>query len=128
VVFAGRIPENEKIDHYNLADAFAMPSKGEGFGFVFLEAAGCGLPVLGGNKDGSVDALVDGRLGVLIDPDDPADLLQGLIKILRTPKHIPDCLEPFNFPHFQRQFEDALLLAAGMTKNKQVALAPIPQE
>src|SRR5262249_27417746 len=45
VVFAGRISEEEKIDHYNLADAFAMPSLSEGFGFVFLEAAACGLPV-----------------------------------------------------------------------------------
>ncbi|PYT10184.1 MAG: hypothetical protein DMF60_00910, partial [Acidobacteria bacterium] len=39
VIFTGRISEEEKIDHYNLADAYAMPSTSEGFGFVFLEAA-----------------------------------------------------------------------------------------
>src|SRR4030095_12191605 len=39
VIFAGRISDEEMVDHYNLADAFAMPSTNEGFGFVFLEAA-----------------------------------------------------------------------------------------
>ena len=32
VVFAGQIPESEKVAHYNLADVFALPSTGEGFG------------------------------------------------------------------------------------------------
>jgi glycosyltransferase involved in cell wall biosynthesis len=111
-VFAGRIPEAEKIDHYNLADAFAMPSLSEGFGFVFLEAAACGLPVLGGNKDGSRDALVDGRLGVLVDPEDADDLLRGLAAILASEKRVPDCLRPFDFPRFKTQIEDLFASAA----------------
>ena len=106
VIFAGRIPENEKLDHYNLADAFAMPSLSEGFGFVFLEAAACGLPVLGGSKDGSRDALVDGQLGVLVDPEDAADLLDGLLRILESEKRVPDCLQPFAFSRFQTQVQN----------------------
>jgi len=34
VVFAGRIAEDEKVDHYRLADLYVMPSRGEGFGIV----------------------------------------------------------------------------------------------
>jgi len=114
VVFAGRIPEEEKIDHYNLADAFAMPSLSEGFGFVFLEAAACGLPVLGGSRDGSRDALVDGKLGVMADPEDQGELLEGLLRILKNEKRIPACLRPFDFPRFQTQVEDLLVSAAEM--------------
>jgi phosphatidyl-myo-inositol dimannoside synthase len=105
VIFTGRISEAEKIDHYNLADAFAMPSTSEGFGFVFLEAAACGLPVLGGSNDGSRDALVDGRLGVMVDCESPDELLQGLEDILQRKKRVPDCLKPFDFPRFSMQIQ-----------------------
>jgi len=44
VVFAGYVPEDEKADHYRLADAFVMPGRGEGFGIVYLEALTCGPP------------------------------------------------------------------------------------
>lgn len=106
VIFAGRIREEEKIDHYNLADAFAMPSTSEGFGFVFLEAAACGVPVLGGSVDGSRDALVDGQLGVMVDPEDPEELLNGLETILKREKQVPECLTPFDFPRFGKQVEE----------------------
>jgi glycosyltransferase involved in cell wall biosynthesis len=70
VVFAGFVDSSELADHYRLADVFAMPSTGEGFGIVFLEAVGSGVPVVAGNRDGSVDALDNGRLGMLVDPLD----------------------------------------------------------
>jgi glycosyltransferase involved in cell wall biosynthesis len=108
VIFTGRIREEEKIDHYNLADAFAMPSTSEGFGFVFLEAAACGVPVLGGSKDGSRDALVDGQLGVMVDPESPDELLAGLEEILTRERHVPGCLAPFDFPRFRAQVEELL--------------------
>ena len=38
VVFTGLFADEEKPDLYNLADAYVMPSRGEGFGFVFLES------------------------------------------------------------------------------------------
>lgn len=106
VVFTGKISEEEKIDHYNLADAFAMPSMSEGFGFVFLEAAACGVPVLGGSRDGSRDALVDGRLGVMVDPENADELFQGLREILRREKRIPEALAQFDFPRFKEQIQE----------------------
>jgi phosphatidylinositol alpha-1,6-mannosyltransferase len=109
VLFTGKISEREKTDHYNLADAFAMPSLSEGFGFVFLEAAACGVPVLGGSRDGSRDALVDGKLGVMVDPENPEELLNGLVEILNREKRIPEALAQFAFPRFKRQIEQMLI-------------------
>jgi glycosyltransferase involved in cell wall biosynthesis len=68
VTFAGQVPDEELPDYSALAHVFAMPSTGEGFGIVFLEAAATGLPIVGGNRDGSVDALAEGRIGRLVDP------------------------------------------------------------
>ena len=82
VTLAGYVPDYELRSHYNLCDAFAMPSKGEGFGIVFLEALGCGKPVLAGNKDGSVDAVLNGELGALVDPDDLSEIATSLRKII----------------------------------------------
>jgi phosphatidylinositol alpha-1,6-mannosyltransferase len=76
LVMAGRVPGQELADHYRLCDVFMMPAQREGFGIVFIEAMSCGRPVIAGNRDGSRDALDDGRLGILADPED-AEALSG---------------------------------------------------
>jgi glycosyltransferase involved in cell wall biosynthesis len=82
VTLAGFISDEQLCDYYNLCDVFAMPSKKEGFGIVYLEALSCGKPVLGGNQDGTVDALCHGELGALVNPDDVAAIVETLIQIL----------------------------------------------
>ncbi len=82
VILAGYVPEHELKEHYNLCDVFAMPSKGEGFGIVFLEAMACGKPVIAGNKDGSIDAVLNGQIGALVDPDSVQEIAGTLIAIL----------------------------------------------
>lgn len=84
VVFAGYVPDAELPAYYRLADAFVMPSTGEGFGIVYLEAMACGCPVVAGNQDGSVDALADGELGRLVDPHDGHALLEAIAATLRA--------------------------------------------
>jgi phosphatidylinositol alpha-1,6-mannosyltransferase len=69
VILAGYISDHEVKDHYQMSDLFIMPSQGEGFGIVFIEAMICGLPVIAGNLDGSVDALQNGELGLLVNPN-----------------------------------------------------------
>lgn len=83
VTLAGFVPDEELCDYYNLCDVFAMPSKLEGFGIVYLEALACGKPCLGGNQDGAIDALCNGKFGTLIDPDNVDEIAQTLIKILQ---------------------------------------------
>lgn len=108
VQFIGRVPAEEMMDLYNLADAFAMPSTGEGFGFVFLEAAACGVPVLGGSVDGSPDALGDGRLGIMVDPDDVEALKTGILRLLALPKSVPDALAMYDFTFFKHQIRQLM--------------------
>ena len=82
VVFAGQVADAELADYFALADVFAMPSTGEGFGIAFLEAAASGLPVIGGSRDGSVDALAEGRIGRLVDPDARAEITAAVVDAL----------------------------------------------
>lgn len=82
VVFAGLVSDEDILYYYNLCDVFVMPSKGEGFGIVFLEALSCGRPVIAGNRDGSRDALLDGKLGILVEPDNVEEVANAIIKVL----------------------------------------------
>jgi len=94
VTLAGFVSEDELADYYNLCDVFAMPSKREGFGIVFLEALACGKPVLAGNADGSVDALCHGELGALINPDDVDEIVRSLVDILQGNYPLPIIYQP----------------------------------
>jgi glycosyltransferase involved in cell wall biosynthesis len=83
VTLTGFVPDEELCEHYNLCDVFAMPSQGEGFGIVYLEALACGKPTLAGNQDGAVDPLRHGELGALVNPTDVDAIAQTLIQILQ---------------------------------------------
>jgi len=78
VTFLGRVSDEELVSLYRLADLFVMPSRNEGFGFVFIEALACGVPVVAGGVDGSVEALDGGRLGLLIDPLDVSAIAKAI--------------------------------------------------
>ncbi|RTL71306.1 MAG: glycosyltransferase family 1 protein [Hyphomicrobiales bacterium] len=86
VRFLGRLSDAHVLDLYRSAQVFAMPSSKEGFGIVFVEAAATGLPVIGGNRDGSRDALADGAIGTMIDPDDTDALAASILAALARPK------------------------------------------
>ncbi|MHC5734256.1 glycosyltransferase family 4 protein [Nostoc sp.] len=99
VTIAGFVPDEELCAHYNLCDVFALPSKGEGFGIVYLEALACGKPVLAGNQDGSIDPLAEGKLGCLVDPDNVEEIAYNLIQILQG-----DCSNPLVYqPEYLQQ-------------------------
>lgn len=78
VKLTGFIADDDISTYFGIADVFVMPSKKEGFGIVFIEAMACGLSVIGGNQDGSVDALRNGEMGTLINPDDMDELLNAI--------------------------------------------------
>jgi len=108
VIFAGYIPDSEKADHYRLADVFVMPSRGEGFGIVFLEAMACGIPVIGSNVDGSREALREGKLGIIVNPNDPKEIYNGILSALGKSKAIAEELDYFSFSNFQKRVQQIL--------------------
>jgi phosphatidyl-myo-inositol dimannoside synthase len=114
VIMTGFIADEEVTDHYLLADVFIMPSKGEGFGIVFLEAMACGLPVIAGNKDGSTDAVKNGELGILVDPDNTNELQQALLHVLKDEHLIKDeqlqqkVMQAFGFNHYTARLQQIL--------------------
>src|SRR5207249_10072823 len=115
VVFAGYIPEEQKADHYRLADAFVMPGRGEGFGIVYLEAMACGIPVVASKADASREAVLDGRLGVLADPSNPQEIHAAIQEIhaaikeaLARPHMLQKEVEYFSFEHFVQRWHALL--------------------
>ena len=113
VVFAGRVLEAEKAEHYRLADVFVMPGRQEGFGFVFLEAMASGIPVVASSLDGSREAVLDGELGEHADPDDREALKAAIRRALKRPRQIPDRLAFFSYNRFRERLQnivDALRL------------------
>jgi len=115
VILTGFIEENELPDHFLLANLFTLPSKKEGFGIVFIEALACGLPVVCGNVDGSLDAIRNGELGTAVNPDNLIELQNTLSKYLQTPltpairkKLQQQCLHYFNEDDYIIKLEQLL--------------------
>lgn len=106
LVFTGYVTEETKKDIYALADVYVMPSRGEGFGIVFLEAMAMGVPAIGGLTDGSREALLDGKLGRLVHPDDRDGLVRAIHASLQQPRGRPPGLEHFDAYAFRRRLAD----------------------
>jgi len=86
VILAGFIPDEEVAAHFVMSDCYVMPSIKEGFGIVFIEAMYYNLPVIAGNADGSVDALQNGELGILVNPGSIDEIRDAIEKLL-TNRH-----------------------------------------
>lgn len=109
VRFLGRLGDADVLQLYRSSHVFAMPSTKEGFGIVFVEAAATGLPVIGGNCDGSADALADGVIGTMLDPDDTEGLAAAVNNALSgNTKSAPDAVLRFAFSNFAHHV-DALV-------------------
>ncbi len=72
---------------YAACEIFAMPSGGEGFGLVYLEAMACGKPVIGGLHGGAPEVIQDGVTGYLVPHGDPIQLATSLETLLADPVH-----------------------------------------
>lgn len=82
VVFTGYVQDDQLAAHFGLSDIYVMPSRKEGFGIIFIEAMHYGKPVIAGNKDGSVDALANGKFGLLVNPDDQIAVTNALREMI----------------------------------------------
>lgn len=113
VTLAGFVEEAELPDYYRLCDVFALPSAGEGFGIVFLEALLSGKPCVGGADDGSREPLRGGALGALVDVDDRAQLVDALVAALTAggkdaPRLRNEAVKHFGKARFRERLKEAL--------------------
>ena len=101
---------------YAAADVFALPSRGEGFGFVYLEAMARAKPVIGGAHGGAPEVIQDGVTGYLVQHGDSIQLATSLDAILSNPELArkmgeqgKDRVEKeFRFPVFAKAFKTIL--------------------
>jgi phosphatidylinositol alpha-1,6-mannosyltransferase len=83
VVFAGFTSEATLAELYRRCAVFVMPSRGEGFGLVYLEAMRAARPVLAAPRTAAEEIVVHGETGLLVDPDDRQTLSKALARLLR---------------------------------------------
>jgi phosphatidyl-myo-inositol dimannoside synthase len=106
---------------YARADIFALPSTGEGFGLVFLEAMAFAKPIVAAAAGGSTDLVEHNVNGLLIPPHDQAALTRALDQLLRDHtlrstlgQHGAEIVRhKYRFDLFQSQFA-AILAACGL--------------
>lgn len=82
VSFPGFVDDPTRDAMLERAALFAMPSRGEGFGIVYLQAMRLGTPCLGSQADAAGDVIVDGETGRLVDPGDRQALAAAIVPFL----------------------------------------------
>lgn len=87
VHFLTGLSNEELAACYKACEVFALPSRGEGFGLVYLEAMACGKPVIGGTHGGAPELIQDGVTGYLVPHGDPIQLATALQTLLADPQH-----------------------------------------
>jgi phosphatidylinositol alpha-1,6-mannosyltransferase len=114
VVLPGYIKDEELENHFAMSDMYVMPSRKEGFGIVFIEAMYYGLPVIAGNTDGSADALLNGELGQLVNPDNVGEIAKAIANVLENKtSFIPDrnlLIQHFSYEAYKEKLEDIISL------------------
>ena len=74
VFLHGALDNQPLIEMYRQAHVLVVPSSYEGFGIVYLEGMGFGLPAVGTTAGAASEIITHGEDGYLIKPDDAADL------------------------------------------------------
>ena len=121
VRFLSNLSKQELAACYACADIFALPSTGEGFGLVFLEAMAFAKPIVAAAAGGSTDLVQGDQNGLLIPPHDQTALIQALDHFLRDDslratlgqRGAEIVRRKYRFDLFQSQFA-AVLAACGL--------------
>ena len=82
--FLTKLSREEIAACYAHSEIFALPSTGEGFGLVFLEAMAFGKPLIGAARGGITDIIEDRVNGLLVPAADLKSLVDALAELLEN--------------------------------------------
>ncbi|OGX08662.1 MAG: hypothetical protein A2Z88_10325 [Omnitrophica WOR_2 bacterium GWA2_47_8] len=105
VKFLGFVSNEELSNYYRACDIFVVPSVYESFGLIYVEAMMHGKPVIGCKAGGIPEVVNNGKTGILIEPYNVNQLVDGLLRLLNDPQMRQDmgqnarrlCEEKFSF-------------------------------
>jgi phosphatidylinositol alpha-1,6-mannosyltransferase len=117
IFFPGYLPQPDLSQLYRKCFAFAMPSAGEGFGLVYIEAMAHARPCLASCRDAAAGVIVDGQTGLLVQDGGSVEAVAGgLIALLSDPNQAGQMglagyarvRQNYLFPHFKARFLSAI--------------------
>jgi mannosylfructose-phosphate synthase len=79
----GYVPDEKLVQYYQQAEMFVLPSLFEPFGMTSQEAMACGKPVVASKFGGIRNTITHEKNGMLVNPEDPNEFAEGMLKILR---------------------------------------------
>ena len=108
----GRIPESEIPGLWKRAHLFAMPSKVEGFGLVYVEAMRHGVPVISSIHDAGKEVNAHGETGFCVNLETEGELASSIVKILKSRKRNQEFgaaafkrwKDSFSYDSFEKRF------------------------
>ena len=91
VFFLGKKSHDEVLDYMSMSKVFALPSRNEAFGQVFIEAMQYGCSLIGADKTGAVDIVQKGKYGYVHPQEDIKSLSYGIKTIFKNYVSPHDC-------------------------------------
>ncbi len=82
VRFWGQVSEEKKQELLQQSRCLAMPSRGEGFGLVYLEAMRLGRPCLVSTLDAGREVIDPPEAGLAVDPDNQSEVASAICRLL----------------------------------------------
>jgi glycosyltransferase involved in cell wall biosynthesis len=86
VTFRGVVPQEDLRKAYSESDLYVVSSRSETANVSMLQAMSCGVPVVT-TACGGPETLIDDTVGVIVRPNDPQALADGIIKVANNGSH-----------------------------------------
>jgi glycosyltransferase involved in cell wall biosynthesis len=86
VQFHGHVKRELLHGAYSEAAVAVFPSHAEAFAIAPLEAMACGCPTIYSKRGSGPELITAGKNGLLIEPDDPADIANSIVRLLADPR------------------------------------------